>query len=314
LLSLKKEMTTSFNKHRDEREQLSKQSSQHHADLLSLKEETANFVTQQAQEKKVFGEQLSQLDKSLKGDIAAKAQKDKVASLTAQWQSVTNGTAVSINKHDEQIKELNNQSIQLEKTLKGEIATLTQTWQSVTNGTAVSINKHNEQIKELDNQSDQLEKILKSDIAILAKTHNSEITLLTAKLHTLGGGTEASIKQHTERLEKLGNQSAQLEIKLNSDIAKLEQTQNSKLAELTAKVHIWKGGTDTSIKQHTEQLEKLGKQSTRLETTLKSNIDQLTQYQNTKFTGFMAQIQTLKGKTATFIEQHNERLKVLGNQ
>jgi chromosome segregation ATPase len=328
--SLKKEMTTSFNKHRDEIEQLGKQSSQHHADLLSLKEKTANFVTQQALLKKAFGNQLAQLDKSLKGNIATltQAQNNKVASLTAQWQSVTDGTAVSIKKHNEQIKELNNQSAQLEKNWQGEIATLEQAqnakvasltaqWKSLKDGTAVSINKHNEQIKELDNQSAQLEKTLKGEIATLAKTHNSSITLLRDKLHTLKGGTEASIKRHTERLEKLGNQSAQLEIKLNNDIAKLEQAQNSKLEKLTAKFHTLKGGTNTLIKQHTEQSEKLSKQSTRLE-TLKDDIDKLAQDQNTKFTGFMPKIQTLEGKleakTATFIEQYNEQLKALGNQ
>ncbi len=324
--SLKKEMTTSFNKHRDEIEQLGKQSSQHHADLLSLTEKTANFVTQQAQQKKAFGNQLAQLDKSWKSDIATLAQEqgDKLAELKA----VTDGAADSLKQHKKQLEELGNQSTQLEKTLKGEIATLEQAqndkvasltaqWQRVKDGTEVSINKHNEQIKELDNQSAQLEKTLKGEIATLAKTHNSDITLLTAKLHTLKGGTEASIKQHTVRLEKLDNQSNQLEIKLNSDIAKLEQAQNSKLEKLTAKFHTLKGGTNTLIKQHTQQSEKLSKQSTRLE-TLKDDIDKLAQDQNTKFTGFMAQIQTLEGKleakTATFIEQYNEQLKALGNQ
>jgi len=274
LLSLKKEMTTSFNNHhRDEIEPLTKQSSQHHADLLSLTEKTANLVMQQVQQKKAFGNQLAQLEKSWKSDFAtlSQEQNDKLALLTA----LTDETADSLKQHKKQLEKLSNQSVQFETSLKGEIATLT-------------------------------------------KTHNSDITLLTAERHTLKGGTEASIKQHTEQLEKLGNQSAQLETKLNSDIANLEQAQNSKLTKLTAKLHILEGGTGTSIKQHTEQLEKLGKQSTRLETTLKADIDKLVQDQNTKFTGFMAQIQTLEGKlegkTATFIEQHNEQLKVLGNQ
>jgi DNA repair exonuclease SbcCD ATPase subunit len=198
----------------------------------------------------------------LKGDIVAltQAQNEKVALLTAQWQSLKDGTAVSINQHNGQIKKLNNQSVQLEKNL------------------------------------------------------NSEIILLTAKLHTLKGGTEVSNKQHTKWLEKLGNKSAQLETKLNSDIVKLEQVQNSKLADITAKLHIWKGGTDTSIKQHSEQLEKLGNQSTRLETTLKGDIDKLAQDQNTKLTGFMTQIQTLEGEIITFIKQYHEQLKALGEQ
>jgi DNA repair exonuclease SbcCD ATPase subunit len=322
LLSLKKEMTTSFNNHRDEIEQLSKQSSQHQADLLLLKEKTANLVTQQAQQKKAFGNQLAQLEKSWKNGIALiQEQDDKLAVLKA----LTDDTADLLKQHKKQLEELGNQSVQLEKSLKDDIATrdqaqnekvalFTAQWQSVKDGTADSINKHNKQIKELNNQSAQLEKSLKDEIATLTKTHNSEITLLRDKLHTLKGGTDTLIKQHTERLEKLGNQSEQLETKLNNEIAKLEQAQNSKVVELTAKLHTLTGGTDTLIKQHTEQLEKLGKQSIHLETTLKGDFDKLAQDQNSKFTGFMAQIQTLEGKAATFIEQHNERLKTLGNQ
>jgi len=268
-------------------EQLGKQLNQLNTALLSLTEKTAHFVTQQAQQKTAFGNQLTQLEKSLKGDIAALAQahNDKVASITAQWQTVTYGMANSIKKHTERLKKLDNQSAQLKTKLNSDIAKLSQA------------------------QNSKLEKL------------NSKLEKITAELHIGKGGTDTSIKQHTEQLEKLGKQSTRLETTLNErlkqsaqvettlkgDIEMLVQDKNSKLAKLTTQLQTLKEETAALIKQQKE-LEKQSHQSAQQEDNLKKEIA-------TKFTSLREELQTLTEKTTekTIVLDKQPMSEELGN-